>query len=45
MQKKTVFPCYLQFLSPQIVKTANTKPANSVGRLYLEMINKLHYLD
>jgi hypothetical protein len=28
----TVFPHYLWFLSPQIVKTANTKTANSEGR-------------
>jgi len=30
----TGFPCYLRFLSPRIVKTANTKTANSEGRLY-----------
>ncbi len=26
----TVFPCYSLFLSPRIVKTANTKPANNL---------------
>jgi hypothetical protein len=34
MKKMAVYPRYLRFLSPQIVKTANTKPANSEGRLY-----------
>ncbi len=29
-----VFPRYSRFLSPRIVKTTNTKPANSEGRLY-----------
>jgi len=34
MLRMTVFPCYSRFLSPWIVKTANTKPANNEGRLY-----------
>jgi len=33
----TVFPQYSWFLSPQIVKTMNTKPVNSEGRLYIKM--------
>ncbi len=34
-----VFPPYLQFLSPRIVKIKNTKPANNEGRLYLKIMN------
>ncbi len=32
----TGFPRYSRFLSPRIVKTANTKTANSEGRLYID---------
>jgi len=33
-----IFPCYSRFLSPRIVKTANTKTANSEGRLYTKYV-------
>jgi len=34
MLEKAVFLQYSRFLSPQIVKTANTKSANNEGRQY-----------
>jgi len=36
----TVFSCYSQFLSPRIVKTANTKPANNEGCLYRDRVKE-----
>jgi hypothetical protein len=41
--KMTVYPRYLRFLRPRVVKTSNTKTANNEGRLYKQRsIN--HYI-
>ncbi len=41
--KRAVFPRYSWFLNPRIVKTANTKTANSEGLQYFIVFIFMHY--